>query len=65
MGIGYYIICTIFIVFGLVGIVMRMINIGQEGEKEGRNKLLDEMWKNGDIDAETYVKYTKGKKINQ
>ena len=54
MEIHILIIQSFFIFFGLVGFISLIYKICKNGIKD----KLEEMFKNGDIDKETYFKYT-------
>jgi len=45
----------IMIVFGILGLIGFMIKISEDGKKD----ILDKMYKSGDIDSKTYLKYLK------
>ena len=53
MGIGYYVICGLMILFGLFGLFGLIFRIQKQAQKE----LLDELLKNNDINDKVYVKY--------
>lgn len=53
MGAGYYILFTLMIVFGFVGLIFKLQNISDDGA----SNMLDQMYKNGDITETVYKKY--------
>ncbi len=48
-----YVISGSMIVFGILGIIGLLVRVSNQGKKE----LLEEMFKNGDIDSKVYKKY--------